>query len=122
MQTLLEAYIEALFWAELDDHDEPLDKNYKPSDLDPESREGIERDCAHFEEQARPILETLDVPAASVGHDFLLTRNRHGAGFWDSPEKYGGQERANQLTAIAHEIGEIYAYVGDDGKVYVSEV
>jgi len=42
-------------------------------------------------------------------HDFFLTRNRHGAGFWDSEKIYGEME-ANQLTEISHEMGEIDCY------------
>lgn len=55
---------------------------------------------------------------AQVGHDFWLTRNGHGAGFWDDPDYYGGQDNADALSDIAGKFGEVYAYVGDDGKAY----
>ena len=119
MQTLTEAYIEAMLWAELDEDGDPLDDNCDPSDIDPDSRQSIERDCARFQAEAAPILDTLSATDAQVGHDFLLTRNRHGAGFWDSPEKYGGQENADKLTEIAHTFGESNLYVGDDGVLYI---
>lgn len=50
-----------------------------------------------------------------AAHDFILTRNRHGAGFWD-----GDWHRpwGDQLTALAHDFSEVELYVGDDGIVY----
>lgn len=50
-----------------------------------------------------------------AGHDFLLTRNRHGAGFWDR----GLGDRGDRLTRNAHPYGDTNAYVGDDGLIYV---
>lgn len=43
-------------------------------------------------------------------HDFFLTRNGHGAGFWDKPEMYGGQENADRLTKICNEMGNADCY------------
>lgn len=43
-----------------------------------------------------------------LGHDLWLTRNGHGAGFWDRPEIYG-KENARILTLMAHAMGEHYA-------------
>ena len=119
MQTLTDAYIEALLWAELDDNDKPLDANHSPADIDQESLKSIRNDCARFQLEAAPILAGLNVPDSQIGHDFLLTRNRHGAGFWDSPEKYG-QDNADKLTEIAHTFGETDIYVGDDGILYIA--
>lgn len=50
-----------------------------------------------------------------MAHDFILTRNHHGAGFWDGDwrEPYGAA-----LTQLAHRFGELNSYVGDDGLVY----
>ena len=57
--------------------------------------------------------EILTTPGNDLGylapHDFFLTRNRHGAGFWDKTEIYGSDE-AKRLTEIAHEFGEISCY------------
>lgn len=49
-----------------------------------------------------------------VGHDFWLTRNRHGAGFWDR----GLDVLGDRLTAAAHAYGEASLMLGDDGKVH----
>ena len=52
---------------------------------------------------------------AGHGHDFWLTRNRHGAGFWDRgyPEAIG-----KALTDAAHAEGSADWCVGDDGNIY----
>ena len=52
-----------------------------------------------------------------IGHDFWLTRNGHGAGFWDRPEIYGETE-CNTLTEYAKTFGAKDTYVGDDGMIY----
>jgi hypothetical protein len=118
MQSLTDAYIQTLLWAETGDDMEPVDKEWNPSNIDPASLKSIERDCASFQEKAKDILAGLNIPDSQVGHDFLLTRNRHGAGFWDSPEKYG-IDGADKLTVIAHSFGETEIYVGDDGVLYI---
>jgi hypothetical protein len=53
-------------------------------------------------------MEGLDL--SQCGHDFWLTRNRHGTGFWDR----GYEESiANKLTELSKKAGEYYVY-GDD--------
>jgi len=42
-----------------------------------------------------------------LGHDLWLTRNRHGAGFWDRPDIY--EDKADKLTEFAVSLGECYA-------------
>jgi hypothetical protein len=50
-----------------------------------------------------------------AGHDFWLTRNGHGAGFWDGdwPEPY-----AEMFTEGAKSYGEFQPYLGDDSLIY----
>lgn len=55
-----------------------------------------------------------------IGHDFLLTRNGHGAGFWDRdwlPDGLG-----DALTEYTKNWGECYATLGDDDAVYTDNV
>ncbi len=53
-----------------------------------------------------------------AGHDFYLTRNGHGTGFWDKPEIYG-ETGAEVLTKICKNFGEVYLYVSDDGEIEI---
>lgn len=76
-----------------------------------ESRRDIESDCADFVAAQWSDLRTLD-PEQS-GHDFLLTRNRHGAGFWDR----GLGDVGERLTRAAHVYGGTSAVVRPDDSV-----
>ena len=45
------------------------------------------------------------------GHDFYLTRNRHGAGFWDSPiYDELAENGCERLTKLSEGCGEANAY------------
>jgi hypothetical protein len=111
-----QAYIEAALWSSTDQSDdqggEPLDKNYSVEDIAEESMKKIREDCVKFQEKhADLISEDL----SRAGHDFWLTRARHGAGYWDGdwPEEAG-----KTLTEAAHTYGEVNIVVGDDGKLH----
>lgn len=66
----------------------PLDENYSVDDFTVEAlRESID-DCKPFQETESDALEAAygygpSYGPESAGHDFWLTRNGHGAGFWD---------------------------------------
>jgi hypothetical protein len=49
-----------------------------------------------------------------AGIDYWLTRNGHGAGFWDRDLGDVG----DRLTAAAEADGMVDLYVGDDGRIY----
>jgi len=51
-----------------------------------------------------------------LGHDLWLTRNHHGAGFWDR----GLGKLGDDLTLLAHSLGESELYVGDDDKLHLT--
>ncbi len=46
-----------------------------------------------------------------AAHDFILTRNHHGAGFWDGDWHDPWGER---LTALSHTFPELKSYFDDD--------
>ena len=60
-------------------------------------------------------LTTSRAIAAWHGHDFWLSRNGHGVGFWDLTEL---GEVGNALSRACTKFQNINLYVGDDGKVY----
>jgi hypothetical protein len=108
------AYLEAALWAELDDEGDPLDDNYTVEDIDPSTLEEMVGEAKAFQEENE---DAISGNLSQAGHDFWLTRNRHGAGFWDGgwPEDVEGE-----LTEAAHDYGEYTLYVGDDGVLYGS--
>ena len=85
-------------------------------------------ECQAFQHQARGFLpftyqEYIDKgnadhpdagsPEACAGHDFWLSRNGHGCGFWDRGLVYG-----EQLHRYARDMKEVDLYIGDDGQIY----
>ncbi len=67
-------------------------------------------ECHRFQKaNAADIVGRLE----EAGHDFWLTRNGHGAGFFDGAWGKAG----DRLTKAAHTWGEVYLYV-DGGKIY----
>lgn len=57
-----------------------------------------------------------DLEGDQIAHDFWLTRNGHGAGFWDR----GLGRVGDVLTQLSKPYGECWLYLGDDGKVYAA--
>lgn len=105
---------------------QPFDKFADESDIAPETLAQMVKDCAEFQakhgDTIRAAIATGEVRCGPdfdawghAGHDFWLTRCRHGAGFWDGdwPEPM-----AEALTEAAHAFGEVDLYMGDDGKIY----
>ena len=84
-------------------------------DLDDESRSAIWDDCVSFFNANK---ELIGDHYEQAGHDFWLTRNRHGTGFWDREEVYGA-EAAEALTEAAHAFGESHLLLDDDGNISV---
>ena len=79
-----------------------------------ETREKAEADCRHFCLLAGPLIDSDPERAAT---DFWLTRNGHGAGFWDGdwshvePVAPGFDDAGEQLTAIAKLFGQQETYM-----------
>ena len=92
--------------------DLPMDEEFSWMDI--EDIPAMVADVRAFAEDNAVDLEGID--PGQAGHDFWLTRNHHGAGFWDR----GLGEVGERLTDAAHAYGSSDLYVGDDGKVYVS--
>ena len=106
------AYAECALWSSSDDDGTPLDEGRDYSDIAPATLAEMLEDCTQFRRDNAELLSGLD--EGQSGHDFWLTRNRHGAGFWDR----GLGEVGTKLTDAAHAWGSYDLYVGDDDLVY----
>lgn len=106
------AYVEAALWSSTDGDEHPLDDNYTADDIADDTLAVMVADCEKFQRENAVLLGGEDKLG---GYDFWLTRNGHGAGFWDGdwPEQIG-----DALTNAAHAFGSFDLYVGDDGKIY----
>lgn len=115
LEDALNSAIATLLWttptptASGDDSAGYLDGVGAPFNAD--SRRALYREIVEFTDANSADLHGLTYE--QIGHDFILTRNRHGAGFWDR----GLGERGDRLTDAAHAYGEIDAYLADDGTI-----
>lgn len=112
MDMFTRAYIEALYFTDTGcDHDIPED-----AELAPQTLQSIIADCNGFRAVAREALERSGQDESQSGHDFWLTRNGHGVGFWDR----GLGDVGDELTEYAHAYSSVDAYAGDDGLIYLA--
>ena len=107
-------YLETALWSSMDDSDIPLDSSYTTDDIAPETLIALRADCDAFYDANQETIDKYD--AETCGHDFWLTRNGHGAGFWDGDYP---NEDGDKLTAASKIYGGVNLYVGDDGLIYV---
>jgi hypothetical protein len=103
---MTDAYIEAIYFTETGDGGQPP----ADADLTEQTRREAWAAC-HRLRLACAGHDGIDLgqyDPTQIGHDLWLTRNGHGAGFWDRPEIYGA-ENARILTLMAQAMGEHYA-------------
>src|SRR5690606_15426563 len=125
LDTILGAYLETLIWQgnDWDDQDEsgnPSDLDrFDPSAFDDAALASSREDVEGFIDQAFEALgpdafEGLNRPSFTgpkfapdlIGHNFALSRNGHGAGFFDS-----GAKHADALQDLCKPWGEAQPYV-----------
>lgn len=111
---VFEAYAACALWSSTDDAGDALDDKYTIDDISPDLAAKMMGDCENFVRANRADLLESGQDSEQIGHDFWLTRNHHGAGFWD--RKLG--EVGDRLTQACKAFPEIDLYVGDDGKIY----
>jgi len=87
------------------------------AELSIQAKEKLERDALKFWTRCKHLIDQSVVDQA--GHDFWLTRNGHGAGFWDrSDDTYFGYQ--DFFTKISKAHGEIHLLLGDDGFAHIA--
>ena len=107
------AYIEAALWSSNDDATNRAGNRSIPTTastiLTPTPLRRWAEDCRRFQEENAADLALYDHPewtAAELGgHDFWLTRNGHGCGFWDRTDCLPKEAR-DRLTAAAEKARE----------------
>jgi hypothetical protein len=104
-------YLEAAEWL----LDEEIDRD-SILGFAPEAIGEAQADCEAFQEANADDLQAYEEATGYTGgNDLWLTRNRHGAGFWDR----GLGDLGKRLTDAAR-LGEVDVYQGDDGYLYFS--
>lgn len=118
-ESFVRGYLKCALWSSHDETDdgEPLDTHHDEDDIHPDTLMRMRQECEDFITAAGGLLEGSI--ASQAGHDFWLTRNGHGTGFWDrAPDAYPNDVEGKELTSLAHSFGERDLYVGDDHKIH----
>ena len=120
LDSFTQGYVQGIFFTESGDDDGKLGWDANVSDLAPVARARIIEVCRDFQDSMKAELaHAYEIDSSQdderSGVDFWLTRNGHGAGFWDRGLGTVGDE----LSAAAHVYGEEYLYRGDDGLIYL---
>lgn len=107
-------YITAAMWTLTDEDGDSCD-HLGLHDVADETIQTAITECADFTSANRATLDATGCDDDERhGADFWLTRNGHGAGFWD--RGYG--RIGDELTRAAKAHGGADWYLGDDGNVY----
>lgn len=116
-------YLIAALWSSSTHDGTPLDDIYDVDDIMPDVKAQAMLDCLDFQQANRALLKRYaachvphaDAPnwQASAGHDFWLTRNGHGAGFWDR----GMGALGDALTVAAKGYGGVDLVELGNGKI-----
>lgn len=108
------AYLECALWSSTGEDEQPLDDDHSTDDIALEALQSAIGDCRDFQDEYADMLLEADLSDEQAGHDFWLTRNGHGAGFWDR----GLGVIGDRLSKACKAYGTVHLCVGDDGKVY----
>lgn len=120
----IDGYMAALLWSSTDTTDGGETVNLDEYEISTAAADRCRADCFAFFSTNRADIDAAAAHYASAdgatgyqmaGHDFALTRNHHGAGFWDGdlPERLGAR-----LTKASEAAGSCDLYLGDDGEVH----
>lgn len=127
LQPLIDSYLVTAAWA-----DSPEECNGKTYLFSPESILKAENDCKAFVEKIRieftpiefqKLFDLSDENVWSlVGHDFWLTRNHHGSGYWDKKVyNYIVSDGSDRLTKLAQEFNEVSIYLNEETNKFEIE-
>lgn len=108
LEEFTQAALDCAMWAE--------DAFDDGGEMSRELEDRIRADCHSFWARCYFYVAATDQTPSQAGHDFWLTRNGHGAGFWDGD--WDHTPYAELLTELSNAYGSLELYVGDDGLIY----
>lgn len=98
-------YVDCMLGLTLGAADVELGENWRDdwdrSDIDVEDLRKMAENCRDFQDANREALDATGADDEQPGHDFCLSRNGHGTGFWDR-----GYPNGNALHAAAEVYGD----------------
>ncbi len=120
---------ETILWASIDSDGEPLERNHDLTAAWREDMEALSQQFYSWSDAADAVLiehglgelalEDL-LGADRVEHCYVLVRDGHGVGMADRWQDGPERNCCEAIEALARQQGEIGAYVGDDGRIYLA--
>lgn len=113
LPSFVQGYLKAMFWTDCNDDDYDGEKgtaNMGYANLPHKVLKKIVEECIDFQTDNQVWLNeaySRGYDEEQAGHDFWLTRNHHGAGYWDRKELYEGGI-GDKLTEACRAAGEVY--------------
>ena len=108
---ILNSYLETAIWAEESDENDLQGKTIQEIDKNSKANSAIEiyQFLQKAQQEASDELNTYDEEA--IGHNLWLSRNGHGAGFFD--------DNNDKLQNLARNMKPVDIYLGNDNKIYI---
>ncbi len=116
---VLKHYVATALWSTQNiDHEEEhnLDEDFEYEDIDQRTLDGMRADVERFLSNNADDIEASGLEDSQIGHSLWLSRNGHGAGFFDF-----SSEEADRLQEAASELGGTDLYPGNDGKIHAMQ-
>lgn len=116
----IKQYLNTALWSSTTENGEYLDSIFGLSDIDFKSVKRSVKDCLKFIEMAENENLLDEYSYSTAGHDFWLTRNGHGGGFWDGDYKEIDGEKLTELSEKFNEVNCIdYIDHNDINKIEI---
>jgi hypothetical protein len=99
---------------------DPTIYSFSINDITPSATTRAEEDCLEFVKKAGDLLAGHNLPHGEpiwddVGRNFWLSRNGHGAGFFDKTREFG--DSAEPLQELARGFPEAYPFLLNNGDI-----
>ena len=115
IQKIIDSYLECALWTneeELKEQDSDTDLNI--NNFEEDSLIKTYLDIKKFLKIVGFAVDNID--ETDIGHDLWLTRNGHGAGFFDRGYE---EEREDVLVKAARSLGSVNILINDEGKLFI---
>ena len=117
VDALSNGYMSAILFTDVDDDQEPLDRNYGTEDFDTKSHAQIRMMARQYILDNREAIEASGLDYDQIGMDVWYAQAGHGVGFFDRNLDKDVEEK---LTKGAKKFGDLSHHVfAQDGKVYL---
>ena len=119
LDAFTQGYIEAAFFTDTGYPENEDLEDADTSEIAPDALTKVIADCANWQEKNAELLQLAydrDYEPVQAGRDYWLTRNSHGAGFWEREELEA--DSLGDKLSDACRYSSVNMYRGDDGLIY----